>query len=99
LAFPLQLSESWILHAELDLHAVPSPALVHFDLVVDMCESPNETLDREISSYYMQDEHFLDSIHSQAPPFCDLVLIGLRVSFTTFIIYIYCASKGSRDRS
>ena len=53
------------------------PLLSHFDLVVDMSELPEAEIDRAISSYYMQDENFLDSIHAEPPPFSDLMLSGV----------------------
>jgi hypothetical protein len=48
----------------------------YFDMVVDMHEIPEERIDREIASFCMEDEHFVESIHSQPPPFSDSMLIG-----------------------
>ena len=65
-----------------DLSALPSKlassaALRHWDVVCDMNQLPEEAVDRETASHYLEDETFLDVMHAQPPRFSDPELAGI----------------------
>jgi len=53
------------------------PALSKFDLCLDMKETHEDTLDRTISSYYLQDEDFLESQPLGGASISDQTLVSI----------------------
>ena len=72
----IDCSISVVFVASGDLSALPSKlgsssALRLWDVVCDMHQLPEEAVDRETASHYLEDETFLDVMHSQPPRFSD----------------------------